>query len=174
METGNISELLKKWRKKRGLSLSQLAERVATSPATISRYENGWQRFQLYTLREIAAALNCRLHVDLIPINNHKSRYSDADAIRRLKRLFWDRNINKRDLLKYQEWAIKRILEYGNLEDAKLIIKILGKRKFLQKVMEVKFSSKKTDNFWQNILKKENIVCMRKFSQSKEKNYWPD
>ena len=173
MKTGDISELIKKWRKKRGLSLSQMAKRVDTSPAALSRYENGWQRFEIYSLRKIAAALNCRLYVDFVPIHNYKNIQNEAEAWKKMKRLFWDKKINRNDLVNYPEWVIKRVLEYGKMEDVKFIISFLGEKIFFRNLLKVKFSSKKTDIFWQNILKKENITCMKKPLQNREKNYWP-
>ena len=38
-------------RKERGWSLAELARRAGTSAPTLHRYESGWERFELATLR---------------------------------------------------------------------------------------------------------------------------
>jgi len=54
-------------REKRGLTQTQLAAKVHTSAAVISRIENG-QNVELKTLRKIAAALNARLKIELVEV----------------------------------------------------------------------------------------------------------
>lgn len=52
-------------REKRGLTQTQLAAKVHTSAAVISRVENG-RNVELKTLQKIAAALNARLKIELV------------------------------------------------------------------------------------------------------------
>ena len=52
-------------RRKRGLTQTQLAAKVGTSAAVISRVENG-QNVELKTLRKIAAALNAKLTIEFV------------------------------------------------------------------------------------------------------------
>ncbi|MBN1835024.1 MAG: helix-turn-helix domain-containing protein, partial [Spirochaetales bacterium] len=47
----DLSETIRRRRRELGLSLSQLARRIRSSPATVHRYESGWHRFELYTLQ---------------------------------------------------------------------------------------------------------------------------
>jgi transcriptional regulator with XRE-family HTH domain len=48
---------LREWRKYRGLTLTELAERVGTTQATLSRYETGARRITTETLQKFANAL---------------------------------------------------------------------------------------------------------------------
>lgn len=64
----NISQKIRDMRRRSGLSLQRAAHRMDTSPATLSRYENGWQRFEIYTLNKIATALGYRLKISFDPI----------------------------------------------------------------------------------------------------------
>lgn len=52
-------------REKRGLTQTQLAAQISTSPAVISRIENGGNA-QLKTLQKIAQALQVQLKIDLV------------------------------------------------------------------------------------------------------------
>jgi transcriptional regulator with XRE-family HTH domain len=50
---------IRQWRQHRGLTQQQLADRLDTSPASISRLEKGDQPYSQETLEAIADALNC-------------------------------------------------------------------------------------------------------------------
>jgi len=52
-------------REKRGLTQTQLAAQLHTSPAMISRIENGGN-VELKTLQRIAQALHARLKIELV------------------------------------------------------------------------------------------------------------
>lgn len=52
-------------REKRGLTQTQLAAQLHTSPAVISRIENGGN-VELKTLQKIARALHARLKIELV------------------------------------------------------------------------------------------------------------
>ena len=54
-------------REKRGLTQTQLAAQLHTSPAAISRIENGGN-VELKTLHKIALALHARLKIELIEV----------------------------------------------------------------------------------------------------------
>ena len=54
-------------REKRGLTQTQLAAQLHTSPAVISRIENG-ANVELKTLHKIALALHARLKIELIEV----------------------------------------------------------------------------------------------------------
>ncbi|MBA3788758.1 MAG: helix-turn-helix transcriptional regulator [Actinobacteria bacterium] len=54
-------------RVERGLSQRELAQRVGTTQSAIARLESGGRPPRIDTLLRIADALDCDLHVDLIP-----------------------------------------------------------------------------------------------------------
>lgn len=50
---------IKGWRKRKGITQQELAEIIGTTPASISRYENGERKLDLETAAKIAKALGC-------------------------------------------------------------------------------------------------------------------
>ncbi len=173
MSENNISEKLKKRRREIGLTLSQVARRANTSVATLSRYENGWQRFELYTLRKLATAMGCRLQVDLVPIQSASPKRGRGSGVRRLRRLFWDRRLRSRDLDEHPLWVLERVLEYGSLEDVRFIAARMGRKRFLEGVAQVRFKSARTENFWRHLLQREGVSCTKRFSRKEARPCWP-
>lgn len=164
----DISQALKERRRELGLSLSSLARRVGTSAATICRYEKGWDRFQLQTLRKLASALDCRLVIALEPLRpggGKPSRQAAGAALKRLRRLFWDRPLSSADLRQYPEWVVRRVLELGNLADVQALIGLLGREKVLRHAARLRFTSPKTEHFWSGIVEREGVRWRRKSSR---------
>lgn len=54
-----MKNYIAEWRRERGLSLEQLAERTGLSKGTISRIENGARDPSVATLEKLAFALSC-------------------------------------------------------------------------------------------------------------------
>ena len=173
MKEYSISEKLKSRRLELGLSLTQLARRANTSVATLSRYENGWQRFEMYTLRKLATALDCRLKVDLEPFESAVPESQKNWGIRELRRLFWDRRLRNQDLEDFPLWVLERVLEYGSLEDVRFLMSHMGHRGFLKNVAQVRFKSARTENFWRVILQREGVSCTKKYSRKEVRPCWP-
>jgi len=173
MQVHEISKSLKERRLRSGLSLSQLARRANTSISTLSRYENGWGRFELHTLRKLATALGCRLVVELRPITPLLPQPGQTLAYRKLKRLFWDRKLRQKDLDSYPLWILERVLEYGSLEDVHFLISKWGRRKFLERVAQARFQSAKTEAFWNLLLQREGISCTKKYCRKAARPCWP-
>ena len=169
----NISLSLKKLRLRAGLSLSQLARRANTSPATLSRYENGWHRFELYTLRKLASALGYCLRIELEPLSRAGTPEPISSAVKQLQRLFWDRILEEGDFYIYPAWLTRRVLEYGSFPDVQILVNVLGRRRFLEQVSKIKFTSARTERFWQQILEREGLQCTKKYSQTAAESYWP-
>ncbi len=65
LDTLRLAVSLAELREKRGLTQTQLAAKLHTSPAVISRIENGGN-VQLKTLQKIARALRARLKIELV------------------------------------------------------------------------------------------------------------
>ena len=174
MDDHDISRKLKRRRLERGLSLSQLARKADTSASTLSRYENGWHRFELYTLRKLATALGCRLKVELEPLETSSSKKDQrSSSLPDLQRLFWDRKLSRRDLDNYPLWVLERVLEYGSLDDVRFLVRRMGRETFLERVAQVRFESAKTENLWRLVLQREGVSCMRKFSRKAVRSCWP-
>lgn len=159
-----IPQALKQRRRELGLSLAGLAKRVRTSAATISRYENGWHRFQVYTLQKLASALGCRLVIRLEPLPSDTSPPGRDAALKRLRRLFWDKPLRAVDLLQYPDWVIQRVLEVGNLADIRALNIMLGRSEVLRRAAGLRFTSKQTERFWASLAEREGVRCTRKSS----------
>ncbi|MFU8781377.1 MAG: helix-turn-helix domain-containing protein [Kiritimatiellia bacterium] len=163
----SISEQLKQRRLDLGLSLSEVARRAGTSAATLSRYENGWSRFETYTLRKLALALHCELEITFSPKKTYNARIpTPQDTVDQLARLFWDHPLMIDDLETYPIWVVERVLEFGSLSDIALLRARMGPQAFLKAVAAAQRLSPKTANFWQHILKMEGIPCTKKYSRN--------
>jgi transcriptional regulator with XRE-family HTH domain len=168
----SISEKLRNRRLERGFSLTELARLADTSPATLSRYENGWTRFEVSTLRKLAMALGCRLSIEFVPSDvSNIADIRESELINELKRLFWDSDFNSGILDKYPVWAVERVLESGQLKDVHALQILMGRDLFLESVLEISRLSPKSMVFWNNILKKEGMSCMKKSSRKTAWNF---
>lgn len=163
-----ISEQLRKRREQLGLSLAIVARRAGTSAASLSRYESGWTQFGVFTLKKLAAALDSELEIRLTPKLEDAGipRISETAVVRRLRRLFWDSPLSPCDLRDRVEWVTERVLEYGNLDDVRLLIQVLGRERFLRIVAASGRLSPRTGRFWKQILDLEGIPCTSGFSRN--------
>ena len=161
----SISKQLRDRRVSLGLSLSDVARRAGTSAASLSRYEGGWTRFGVYTLRKLASALGCDLEITLRPRSApRRPRVARDVLVRRLQRLFWDHELRESDLDEHLAWVFERVLEYGNMEDIRALELSLGRKAFLDAVSRASRLSPKTLSFWRQILEKEGISCTKRYS----------
>ncbi|MFW6044304.1 MAG: helix-turn-helix domain-containing protein [Planctomycetota bacterium] len=168
----SISQQLRRRREELGLSQAEVARRAGTSPATISRYESGWDRFEVYTLQKLASALECRLGVNLTPLSEAEPKPRAQAVVEKLERLFWDVELTVDHLDEYASWVVGRVLEYGAMEDVHLLMSYLGRDVFLRTVSNVRFSSRRTKIFWEHILHREGIECTKKSCQSTVIDSW--
>jgi len=166
--------MLKKRRLTLGLTLAQVARKSDTSVSALSRYENGWHRFELATLEKLAAALGCRLSVRFEPLENNlpEEKITAGEVIGQVERLLWDKKPRPEDLRRYPRWIVERVLEFGNLRDVRALIGYFGRDDFLDLVSTCRFSSRRTAVFWENILKREKPECTKKRSPRAAGSYW--
>ncbi len=168
----DISRQIGVRRKRLGLSLSQLARRANTSPATLSRYENGWSRFEVSTLRKLATALDCDLVVKLQPRPRWVEQPSAENVVQQIGRLFWDLDLNTCHLEDHPLWVVERVLEFGSLGDIRILTAFFGREVLLNLVGEARFSSDRTRVFWQHVLEREGKECTRKYSREEAASSW--
>lgn len=166
MEAFALSKQLRRRRSELGLSLSEVARRVGTSAASLCRYEKGWDRFGLNTLRKLALALDCEVSVSLTPRSRPSAKPRPAQTVRQLRRLFWDRRLQEKDLTAHPIWVVERVLEYGQLDDVHLLMQALGHERFMKCVSEARFGCPRTARLWQAVLAQEGRSCTRKFSRN--------
>ncbi len=89
---------------------------------------------------------------------------NDDHQKKRLERLFWDIDLSVVNPLDYPTWMLERVLEYGDLDDVRLLIRLFGRDSFLNMVAASRYCSRKTRCFWDEILKQEGLSCTRKSS----------
>lgn len=155
-----------------GLSVYDLARLADTSPATISRYENGWTRFEMGTLRKLAMALDCRLDVRLSACSRGTGDSGSVqDIIEDLKRLFWDTEFSEDTAEDHPVWVLERVLENGRLSDVHALQHLMGREQFLKFVQKATRLSPGTRVFWDGVLRKEGMECTKKSFRRTAWNY---
>jgi transcriptional regulator with XRE-family HTH domain len=167
-----ISHQIRERRHQLGLSLTQLARRADTSAPTLSRYENGWSRFEVATLQKLATALGCELTIRLEPKETRHDRPTTVEVVKQLDRLFWDTELEASHLAENTLWVIERALEFGNLDDVRMLIAHIGRAEFFHLVGGARLESARTRAFWHQLLEKEGMACTREFSREEAANSW--
>lgn len=154
-----------------GLTLAQVARRAGTSVPALCRYEKGWARFEISTLRKLATSLGCRLKIELVPVPQPPGRGFDQ-GIMKLRRLFWDRRFSADDLERHPRWVVGRIVEYGDIADVRFLAGVMGVKQFLQLTDSVRFSSRRAARFWELIRTMEGMACTKKLSRPAAESFW--
>jgi len=152
-----LGQQIRRLRQARGWTLAMLAGRAGTSAPTIHRYENGWDRFELETLRRISSALRARLEIRLVPGAGGTAAkpVSPASLIRALAPLFWDRDLRKSDLSRHPGWVLERVLTSGSRAQ------VLAARTFfgddaVRKAAERRGVDARTRAYWHLVLEAGN------------------
>ena len=88
---------------------------------------------------------------------------------------FWDIDAKKLDPSKHSKYVINRLLDKGNLEAARWVLKHFPDDSIIETVKTTRDCSPKTVNFWAHYLHipLEEIKCMQKPYQSMRKQHWP-
>jgi len=167
----DISQQIAARRKRLGLSLSQLARRVNTSPATLSRYENGWSRFEISTLRKLATALDCDLVVNLQPRPRWVEQPTAENVVQQVGRLFQDQELDIVHLEECPLWVVEQVLEHGSLGDIRILTAYYGRERLLSLAAEANFASNRTRVFWQQVLEREGVACTKKSSRKEASSF---
>ncbi len=149
-----LGSQIRSLRTDRGWSLAELARRAGTSAPTLHRYENGWDRFELGTLRKLAAALGARLDIRLVPAAAAGYRAqppSRRGLVACLRPLFWDRPLSVRDLDEYPDWVLGRVLCYGSRRHVAQVRSFYGDDA-LRRAVTKRGIDPRTRNYWKIIL----------------------
>ncbi len=149
-----LGEQIRHLRGQRGWTLARLAERAGTSAPTLHRYENGWYRFELETLRRIAAALGARLEVHLVAGASHLPavrRPSAGTLVPMLAPLFWDHPLRESDLAEYPGWVLERVLSAGNREQVRAARVFFGDQA-IERATRRRGIDRRTREYWRLIL----------------------
>lgn len=148
-----LGHQIRRLREERGWTLAALARRVGTSAPSLHRYENGWDRFRVDTLRKVAAALGARLDVRLVPAARVRPRSAPtATALRKLLApLFWDRDLRASDLQRHAGWVLERVLTGGSSEQVQAARAFFGDDALRRAVVR-RGVDRRTRNYWGLIL----------------------
>jgi transcriptional regulator with XRE-family HTH domain len=152
-EQGPIGFQIRSLRKEREWSLAELARRAGTSAPTLHRYESGWERFELATLRRLAAALGVQLKVSLEPIGRGvpDAKLPIERLARLLRPLFWDRPLQPQDLNEYPDWVLRRVLMYGDRPQVEASRRFYGDDA-VREAAAHRETDNRTRNYWSQIL----------------------
>lgn len=109
------------------MTLQQLADKAGTSASALHRYETGWDRFEVATLRRIATALGAHLDVRLVAGQPGTVKKPSAKSlVSQIGPLFWDKRLTTRDLNAYPLWVLSRVLMFGNADQARAARSFFG------------------------------------------------
>jgi hypothetical protein len=128
----------------------------------LSRYENGWARFEVATLQKLATALRCELLVQLEPKKEVCRDARASQVVAQLGRLFWDVPLREEHLEENALWVVERVLELGALDDIHLLTGFFGREALLELVCVSRFSSERTRVFWEQVLDREGKTCTKR------------
>ncbi|MBI4536599.1 MAG: helix-turn-helix transcriptional regulator [candidate division NC10 bacterium] len=152
--TQAIGQQIRRRREARGWTLAELARRAGTSAPALHRYENGWDRFAVGTLRRIASALGARLEIRLVgsmPSESADRPRSTRSLVKLLAPLFWDRDLTAEDLERHGDWTLRRVLRLGNREQVAAARRHYGDAA-IRRVIERRGIDPRTRNYWRQIL----------------------
>lgn len=145
---------IRKIRLARGWTLADLAKRAGTSAPAVHRYESGWDRFTLRTLRKIAEALGARLDIRLslvAPPGRSSRKVQARHLVKALEPLFWDTDLTEECLTRNRRWVLARVLTEGRFEQVALARSFYGDAAILETVAHRSVDSI-TRNYWHTIL----------------------
>lgn len=82
----------------------------------------------------------------------------------KIKRLFWDVIKEEIDIKAHKGYIIRRILDHGDIEDIKWILRIYSREEIVKIIKKSKGVSRKTAYFWSYYfnIPKEEIECLKK------------
>ena len=155
-----IGAQIRRLRTNLDLTLGEVAKRAGTSAPSLHRYETGWDRFQLSTLRRIAGALGADVEVRLVARERLTPRKAGAPApslgrlLRLLRPLFWDKDLEASDLERYPGWVLERVLVFGNRDQVEATRRFFGDRA-LAECLERPGVDARTRSYWHMVMEDE-------------------
>lgn len=156
---GPIGAQIRRLRTEAGLTLADLAERAGTSAPTMHRYEAGWDRFEIATLRRIAEALGATLEVRIVPPRGGPRPIpTKAELVELLAPLFWDNELDAIHLERFPGWVLERVVDFGSREQVDAARAWFGDE-VLAEAIERPGVHDRSRNYWRMILED---ACTRK------------
>ena len=149
----HIGLQIRELRLNRGWTLAELAREAGTSAPAIHRYESGWDRFEIATLRKIASALGARLQIRLVPARRAPAarKMDPKSLVKLLSPLFWDTDLAVSDLDDHPLWVLARVLMYGDLKQVEAARVFFGDD-LVEEAIAQRVVDERTRNYWTIIL----------------------
>lgn len=156
-----LGQQLRDLRLRAGLTLAEVARRAGTSIPTMHRYESGWDRFSIQTLRNLAAALEADLQVRLIPRRLDTDLGTEPEKLPRdpeelmplIEDLFWERDLDAEAISRYPVWVLVRVLNMGSLRQVRSSVGFFG-RDVLQEALGSRDLDPRAKRFWRIYLRR--------------------
>ena len=81
----------------------------------------------------------------------------------RIKRLFWDADKDDVDMKKHRPYVIRRIMDYGNIEDVKWMLETYSSEEIIAVLKKSRGLSRKSAHFWSTYFEiaKEEVECLK-------------
>jgi len=148
-----IGYQIRELRLAKGYTLAALAQRAGTSAPTVHRYESGWDRFEVGTLRRIGAALGAHLEIRLVPNRTLATarQRSATELLPLIAPLFWDHDLAASDFRDHPSWVLERVLMFGNRRQVAAARTFFGDQAIRETVTR-RGVDERTRNFWNVIL----------------------
>ena len=151
-----IGHQIRQLRRARGWTLAELASRAGTSAPSLHRYEGGWDRYRLSTLRRIGAALGARIDVQLTALDAQSRNIGDLpldpDGLASLlEPLFWDADLTVERLGEFPEWVLARALSFGTWDQVRAARRYYGDD-MVMRAANGRSVDERTRSFWALVL----------------------
>ena len=146
-----IGSQIRRLRQARVWTLAELAKRIGTSAPTLHRYESGWDQFRMGTLRKIAAALGVSLEIRLVDRSTPTPPIRARRLVRLLAPLFWDVRLTHELLDAHPDWALGRVLTFGDPGQVAAARQFFGDQAIRRAVVRRDVDAR-TRNYWTLLL----------------------
>ena len=92
----------------------------------------------------------------------------------RIKKYFWDADIDQSDFKKHAPYVIERILEYGDESAVRWLFQTFPGSLIKKTLMTRRGFSPQSANFWAFILKvpKSKVLCLKKPFRGRRLKHW--
>lgn len=92
-----------------------------------------------------------------------------------IRKYFWDIDVKKEDWRSNPDFIIARVLEYGDFETIRWLIKTFGEKKIKEVVPGHRGFSPKSANLWASFfnIDKNKMVCLKSPYKKMQKTHWP-
>ncbi len=151
-----LGPAIRRLRKAKGLSLKQLAVKVGTSESAMHRYESGWDRFEIRTLRRLAEALDATLEIRLEKRSDADDPRDARDLARGIASLFWDVDLQPHHLRDNSDWVLRRVLEFGDLDQNRWVRRYFGDDA-IARAAQHRSMNPRVGRFWEVVLQAKRV-----------------